>query len=108
MIFCEDYRIIQKSEDGRYYLDEETLTVLANYISKLEALNENYKLQISSLEQQTAKLKELLELERAEKESLTAELNKVKAELAKLQTANTVWTVVAAIALGATIILFVR
>lgn len=106
--FSEEYKIIRRSEDGRYYLDEETLVMLANYIARLEELNENYKLQISNLEQQVIKLKELLELERAEKNSLTEELNRVKTELEKLKKANTVWTVVAAIAIGATIVLFVK
>ncbi len=107
MTFSAEYKIIQRSEDGRYYLDEESVLMLANYIAKLEELNKNYSLQITNLEEQLKILKELISIETAEKEAYKAEVEKLKNEIAKLRNVNVVWTVVASIAIGATVILFV-
>jgi len=100
------YKIIQRDEDGRYYLDEETVMLLANYIKQLEELNQNYRAQIANLEQQVKVLKDLLELEKAEKEALAEEVERLKTELERRKTV--VWTVVGAIAVGTIILLFVR
>jgi len=101
-----EYKIIQRDENGRYYLDEETVLLLANYIKQLEELNQNYRAQIANLEQQVKVLKDLLELEKAEKEALADEVERLKAELEKRKTV--VWTVVGAIVIGTVILLFVR
>jgi len=47
---AQEYKVIQRAEDGRYYLDEQTVLLIANYIKQLEELNQNYKSQISNLE----------------------------------------------------------
>lgn len=107
-MFCEEYKIIQKSEDGRYYLDDETVVLLANYISKLEDLNANYKMQISNLEQQVQNLKLLLEAEQNEKKNLEAEINELQRQIKALNAKNTIWTVVAAVAIGGVILLFLQ
>ncbi|MEM2126472.1 MAG: hypothetical protein QXQ53_08765, partial [Candidatus Methanosuratincola sp.] len=77
--------MIQKSEDGRYYLDEETVIMLANYISKLEDLNANYKLQIANLEEQVKNLKELLQIERKQVEILKEEIAELQKKLEAAQ-----------------------
>lgn len=108
MIASESYKIIQKSEDGRYYLDEETVLALANYIAKLEDLNSNYKLQISNLESQVATLKDLLTIQKSETEAYKSQVEQLKAEVEKYKAATTTFVVVSAIAIGAVIILFVK
>ena len=105
--FAEEYKIIQQDESGRYYLDEETVLLLANYIKQLEELNNNYKAQIATLEQQTAKLQELLQLTETENKALKRELEETKKEINSLSTKTTIWSVVAAIAIGTSIVLFV-
>jgi len=104
-VFAE-YKIIQRAEDGRYYLDEESVLLLANYIKQLEELNQNYRTQIVNLEQQVKVLKDLLELEKAQRAALENEVAKLQAELEKRKLVT--WTVVAAIAIGTVVLLFVR
>ena len=101
-----EYKIIQRDENGRYYLDEETVLLLANYIKQLEELNQNYRMQIANLEQQVKVLKDLLELEKAERAALENEVAQLQAELEKRKLAT--WTVVAAIAIGTVVLLFAR
>ena len=107
-MFCEEYRIIQRSEDGRYYLDNETVILLANYISKLEDLNKNYQLQIANLEDQVRNLKELLEIEKTEKKALQDKVDELESKIKTLSMQNTIWTVVVAIAIGGIVILFLQ
>lgn len=57
-VFASEYRIVQRSDDGRYYLDEQTVIALAEYIQKLEALNRNYSTQITTLEKLVENLKQ--------------------------------------------------
>lgn len=102
---CAEYKIVQRSEDGRYYLTEDTVLVLANYIAKLEDLNNNYKLQITNLEQQVANLKELLNLQKTETESYKLQLEQAQKELQKYKTSTTTWVVVASVAIGTSLIL---
>jgi len=104
-LFAE-YKIIQRAEDGRYYLDEETVILLANYIKQLEELNQNYRAQIANLEQQVQVLRDMLELEKAEKKALAEEVQRLKTELDKQK--RVAWIVVGAITIGTLVLLFVR
>lgn len=106
--FCEEYKIITKSEDGRYYLDEETVVLLANYIAKLEALNQNYSAQISTLEKLVANLKaQIAEYETLVK-SYEARMSELEKKLASEQKKRIVWTVIAAVSIGGVILLFLK
>ena len=100
------YKIIQRDESGRYYLDEETVLLLANYIKQLEELNQNYRAQIANLEQQVKVLKDLLELEKAQRVAFENEVARLQAELDRRKTLT--WAVVSAIVIGTVILLFVR
>ena len=106
-IFSGEYRIL-KSEDGRWYLDQETLIALANYIQKLEDLNENYKAQIANLEEQVRNLKEMVALYEKKVASLEDEKAQLLREIEKLKAQQTMWIVVTAIAVGGIVYLFVR
>ena len=108
MTFSEDYQIIQRSEDGRYYLDENTVILLADYIKKLEDLNSNYQLQISNLEEQVANLKELISAYEDEINNLRSENQSLKQEIESLSWQKTTLGVVTAVAVGAVIILFLK
>lgn len=101
-----EFQIIQRSPDGKYYLTDQTVIELANYIKQLQDLNSNYlkqidnlKAQISNLEKQIANLEQEIAILNDEKKKLEALLN---AERFKT------WTVVAVVVLGATMILFVK
>lgn len=101
-----EFQIIQRSPDGKYYLTDDTVVELANYIKQLQDLNSNYlkqienlKAQIANLEQQIAILEQEVVVLNNEKKKLEALLN---AERFKT------WTVVAVVALGTTIFLFVK
>ena len=106
--FCEDFQIIQKSNDGRYYLDENTVMLLANYIKKLEDLNANYEMQISNLEEQVANLRDLLTAYEQEIDDLTSENEKLKHEVETLSWQRSALGIVTAITVGAVIILFLK
>ena len=108
MVFCEDYRIIQKSEDGRYYLDENTVILLANYIKKLEDMNMNYQAQIGNLEEQVANLKDLISAYEEEINKLSQDNKSLKDQIDSLSWQRTTLGVIAAISIGAVIILFLR
>lgn len=102
-----EYKIV-KSENGRFYLDEDSVVALASYIAKLEALNENYKLQIANLEEQVRVLKEALAQKEREVEVLKVELEKTKKALEEAKLWRNAMTVVAAVTIGTLVILFVK
>lgn len=104
----DNYQFIFQDKDGRYYLTEDTVIELANYIKKLQDLNTNYLAQINNLKQQIANLeKQILNLEEQVK-ILEDENNKLKKELEQERTRKLIWTVVATIFIGSTIILFLK
>ena len=109
ILFANDtsnYQFIQQSDDGRFYLTEDAVIELANYIKQLQDLNENYKAQIENLKKQISKLEQqILNLEQQ-----VAILNDEKKKLEDMLRAEKLktWTVVAVIALGATVLLFVK
>jgi len=97
-----------REENGRFYMDEQAVIALANYIQKLEDLNQNYKLQIANLEEQVRNLKGMV---KAYEEKITLLEQKNKAlqdEIAALKSRYTVWTVIAAVAVGTVVYLFVK
>lgn len=101
-----EYKFIQQDENGRFYMDENTVVELANYIKKLQDLNANYKQQISNLEKQIENLEQqILNLEQ-QVAILSDEKKKLEAML-KAEQLKT-WTVVAVVALGATVLFFIK
>lgn len=97
-----------REENGKFYMDEETVIALANYIQKLEDLNQNYKLQIANLEEQVRNLKRMINAYE-EKVALLEKKNKaLQEEIAALKARYTIWTVVAAITVGTVVYLFVK
>jgi len=108
MFYAEtnNYQFIKQATDGRFYLEEQTVVELANYIKQLEELNKNYLAQIENLKKQIANLEEqILNLEQQ-----VAILNYEKKKLEDMLRAEKLktWTVVAVVALGATVLLFVK
>ncbi len=103
-----NYEFIFRDENGRYYLTDETVLELANYIKRLEDLNMNYKKQIANLEQQIKNLEEqIANLEQQIKVYENVNL-KLQKELEKEIAKKYIWTVVSVITVGATIILFLK
>ena len=97
-----------REENGRFYMDEQAVIALANYIQKLEDLNQNYKLQIANLEEQVRNLKGMV---KAYEEKITLLEQKNKAlqdEIAALKARYTMWTVIAVVAVGTVVYLFVK
>ncbi len=106
-MFSEEFQIIQRSEDGRWYLTDETVVALANYIKKLEELNENYKKQIETLESIKVNLEQQVETLKAQVEELKQENSQLQSELRKYQIRDFIYKVVAAITIGGVVYLFV-
>ncbi len=103
-----NYNFIQQSPDGKFYLTEETVVDLANYIKQLQDLNANYLKQIENLKAQISNLeKQILNLEQQVK-TLEEENKKLQQELTNEKTKQIVWTVVATIAIGSAIYIFVK
>ncbi|MBB6061875.1 phage shock protein A [Thermosipho japonicus] len=103
-----NYNFIQQSPDGKFYLTEDSVIELANYIKQLQELNANYLKQIENLKAQIANLeKQILNLEQQVK-TLEEENNKLQKELETEKAKKLVWTVVATIAIGSTIYLFIK
>ncbi|OOC36799.1 hypothetical protein SU69_07320 [Thermosipho melanesiensis] len=97
---------MKQAPDGKFYLEEDTVVELANYIKQLQDLNENYKKQIENLKAQISNLeKQILNLEQQ-----VAILNDEKKKLEAMLKAEQIktWTVVAVVALGATVLLFIK
>lgn len=106
-MFSGEFKVIRE-ENGKFYMDEETVIALANYIQRLEDLNQNYKLQIANLEEQVRNLKGMIQAYE-EKVTLLEQKNKaLQDEIAALKAKYTMWTVVAAIAVGTVVYLFVK
>jgi phage shock protein A len=106
-MFSREFKVIRE-ENGRFYMDEQAVIALANYIQKLEDLNQNYKLQIANLEEQVRNLKGMV---KAYEEKITLLEQKNKAlqdEIATLKARYTMWTVIAAVAVGTVVYLFVK
>lgn len=103
-----NYNFIFRSEDGRYYLTEESVIDLANYIKKLQDLNENYKKQIENLKAQIDNLeKQILNLEK-QVEVLENENKKLQQELEIEKMKKYAWTVVTVISIGTAVFLFLK
>jgi len=98
---ASDTQLIFRSDDGRYYLTEESVIALANYIKQLEDLNKNYGAQIDNLKKQIDNLTQQTDLLKAENEKLKAELEQQKQQ-------KLVWTVVATLAVGGVLYIFVK
>ena len=94
-------QLIFRSDDGRYYLTEESVIAIANYIKQLEDLNKNYGAQIDNLKKQIDNLTQQTDLLKAENEKLKAELEQQKQQ-------KIVWTVVATLAIGGVLYIFVK
>ena len=94
-------QLIFKSDDGRYYLTEESVIAIANYIKQLEDLNKNYGAQIENLKKQVENLTQQTDLLKAENEKLKAEVESQKAQ-------KVAWTVVAGIVIGGVLYLFLK
>lgn len=106
--FCAEYKII-KSDDGRYYLDEQSVLAIANYIAKLEELNNNYRLQISNLEQQVSNLKEQIKIYEQMKQAYENRIDELQKQIAALQAKQTwQWVVVAVVTVGSLVLVFVK
>jgi phage shock protein A len=106
-MFSGEFKVI-RAENGKFYMDEETVIALANYIQKLEDLNQNYKLQIANLEEQVRNLKGMINAYE-EKVALLEQKNKaLQEEITALKAKYAIWSVVAAIAVGAVVYLFVK
>jgi len=98
---ASDTQLIFRSDDGRYYLTEESVIALANYIKQLEDLNKNYGAQIDNLKKQIDNLTQQTDLLKAENEKLKAELEQQKQQ-------KLIWTVVATLAIGGVLYIFVK
>ena len=94
-------QLIFRSDDGRYYLTEESVIAIANYIKQLEDLNKNYGAQIENLKKQIENLSQQTDLLKAENE-------KLKAELEQQRQQKLIWTVVATLAIGGVLYIFVK
>ena len=94
-------QLIFRSDDGRYYLTEESVIAIANYIKQLEDLNKNYGAQIDNLKKQIDNLTQQTDL-------LKAENDKLKAELEQQKQQKLIWTVVATLAIGGVLYIFVK
>lgn len=101
-------QIILKSDDGRYYLTEQSVIDLANYLKKLEDLNANYSEQITNLKKQIDNLS--LQINELEKQISVLEQEKRDLEKALENEKNKklTWTVVAVLTIGTTIYFFVK
>ena len=98
---ASDTQLIFRSDDGRYYLTEESVIAIANYIKQLEDLNANYGQQIENLKKQIENLSQQTDLLKAENE-------KLKAELEQQRQQKLIWTVVATLAIGGVLYIFVK
>ena len=98
---ASDTQLIFRSDDGRYYLTEESVIALANYIKQLEDLNKNYGAQIDNLKKQIDNLTQQTDLLKVENEKLKVELEQQKQQ-------KIVWTVVATLAVGGVLYIFVK
>ena len=96
-----DVEFIFKADDGNYYLSEQSVLALANYIKQLEDLNANYGQQIENLKKQIENLSTENELLKSENEKLKAEVESQKAQ-------KVAWTVVATLAIGGVLYIFVK
>lgn len=94
-------QFIFKNADGNYYMSEESVITLANYLKQLEMLVANYGEQIDNLKKQIENLNAQNELLKAENEKLKAEVEQQKAQ-------KITWTVVAALTIGGVLYLFVK
>ena len=94
-------QLIFRSDDGRYYLTEELVIAIANYIKQLEDLNKNYGQQIENLKKQIENLS-------AQNELLKTENEKLKAEIESQKVQKVAWTVVAGIVIGGVLYLFLK
>ena len=94
-------QLIFRSDDGRYYLTEESVIAIANYIKQLEDLNKNYGAQIENLKKQVENLTQQTDLLKAESEKLKVELEQQKQQ-------KVAWTVVAGIVIGGVLYLFLK
>lgn len=102
----DDYKIIKQSTDGRFYLEEQDIIDIANYIKRLEELNKNYLAQIENLKQQIANLEaQILNLEEQVK-TLQVENKKLQEQL-RIEQLKT-WSVVGIVALGTVVYLFIK
>jgi phage shock protein A len=103
-----EYKFIQQDKDGKFYLTEQAVIDLANYIKQLQDLNNNYLAQIDNLKKQIDNLeKQIANLEQ-QILSLQEEKKKLEQELAMEKMKTITWTVVAAITIGTTIYLFIK
>lgn len=94
-------QFIIQAPDGRYYMDESTVIALANYIKQLEELNKNYGLQIDNLSKQVELLKQ-------QNITLQAQVDSLNQQLKEEKNKQLIYTVVAVITIGTTIILFLK
>lgn len=101
-----EYMFIKQATDGRFYMEENTVIELANYIKQLKELNNNYLAQIENLKKQIANLEKQI----SNLEEQVAILSDEKRKLEHLLKAEKLksWTVVAVIVLGATAIFFIK
>lgn len=101
-VFAQEYKIIRANERGEFVLNAEEVKLLVDYILKLEALNENYKQQISVLEKQVANLQEQIKI-------YEAKLKEYEERIASLTAKEKLaWVVVGMVVVGSVIFLFVR
>jgi len=82
-------------------MDESTVIALANYIKQLEELNKNYGLQIDNLSKQVELLKQ-------QNITLQAQVDSLNQQLKEEKNKQLIYTVVAVITIGTTIILFLK
>jgi len=94
-------QFIIQAPDGRYYMDESMVIALANYIKQLEELNKNYGLQIDNLSKQVELLKQ-------QNITLQAQVDSLNQQLKEEKNKQLIYTVVAVITIGTTIILFLK
>jgi len=82
-------------------MDESMVIALANYIKQLEELNKNYGLQIDNLSKQVELLKQ-------QNVTLQAQVDSLNQQLKEEKNKQLIYTVVAVITIGTTIILFLK
>ncbi len=94
-------QFIFKNADGNYYMSEESVITLANYLKQLESLLTNYGEQIDNLKKEVENLTSQNQLLQVENEQLKKQLEEQKAQ-------KITWTVVAALTIGGVLYLFVK
>ena len=103
------YEFIQVDpETGNAIIPAEKIIPLANYIKQLEELNKNYLEQIKTLEEMIATYEAQIEALKSQVKNLEEELEETKQELEIQKFSKLVFEVLAVIAAGTAVYIFVK